>query len=113
VRARALAPPPRRSLLASCGHGGGGASIEKSELPTLVLQPSDLPKAFSQFDEGRQVRIDAHPGPRGDPARFGRVDGWKARYRWGGARTAPEPPQTRPRSSRAGRRAASTGPRAS
>jgi hypothetical protein len=57
----------------------------------LVLQPADLPRGFTEFDSGRQVRIDAHPGPREDRERFGRIDGWKARYRWGGARTARRP----------------------
>jgi hypothetical protein len=52
----------------------------QSELASAVLQPADLP-GFSQFAEGAQVRSDAHPGPRNDPARFGRSAGWIARYR--------------------------------
>jgi len=67
-------------VLAACGHGGK-ATVDRSELPGLVLQPKDLGPSFSQFDQGKQTRLDAHPGPREDPARFGRAEGWKARYR--------------------------------
>ena len=40
-----------------------------------------MPKTWSQFVEGKQVRLDAQPGPRQDPARFGREAGWITRYR--------------------------------
>jgi hypothetical protein len=66
------------TLLAGCGSDKG--SIDKAELSGLVLQPADLP-AYDQFDEGRQVVMDAIPGPRQDGSRFGRETGWKARYR--------------------------------
>jgi hypothetical protein len=76
-------------LLAGCAGGGGGASIERGELRSIVLQPSDLPSVFQRFDEGRQGRAEQPGGLRGDPARFGRVEGWKARYRRpGSARTS-------------------------
>jgi hypothetical protein len=65
-------------LLAGCGSDKG--SIGKAELSRLVLQPADVP-AYAQFDEGRQTKLDALPGPRKDTARFGREGGWKARYR--------------------------------
>lgn len=65
-------------LLAGCGSDKG--SIAKAELSRLVLQPADV-SAYQQFDEGRQIRLDALPGPRQDEARFGREGGWKARYR--------------------------------
>lgn len=69
--------------LAGCSlvGGDGGASIEVSELEKLVLQPDDLPRSFVRFDEGRQITADLPAGSRADPARFGRRDGWKARYR--------------------------------
>jgi hypothetical protein len=78
------------AALCGCGHSSAGA-IEKSKLSTLVLAPADLPRGFSEFDSGRQVLVDAHPGPREDRKRFGRIDGWKARYRWLGARTTGRP----------------------
>lgn len=70
-------------LLAGCdlGDGGGSAAIEQAQLKDLVLQPGDLPKVFIQFDEGRQGIADRPTGERSDPARFGRLDGWKSRYR--------------------------------
>ncbi|HEV3478791.1 MAG TPA: hypothetical protein VG144_05010 [Gaiellaceae bacterium] len=78
----------RRALLllaltatVGCSLGDGGASIERSELQRLVLQPDDVPRIFVLFDEGRQARADQPPGPRADPERFGRTEGWKARYR--------------------------------
>jgi hypothetical protein len=65
--------------LAACG-GGGDKTVKPSQLPKLVLQRGDLSGPFTAFDVGRQVRIDQVAGPRGNPARFGREGGWKARY---------------------------------
>jgi hypothetical protein len=72
--------------LAGCSLTGddGGATIEVAELEKLVLQPDDLPPSFTRFDEGRQITADLPEGARADPARFGRLDGWKARYRRAG-----------------------------
>ena len=72
--------------LAGCSLTGedGGASIEVAELEKLVLQPEDLPRSFMRFDEGRQIAADLPEGARADPARFGRQEGWKARYRRAG-----------------------------
>jgi hypothetical protein len=72
--------------LAGCSLTGddGGAPIEVAELEKLVLQPDDLPSSFVRFDEGRQIAADLPAGARADPARFGRRDGWKARYRRAG-----------------------------
>lgn len=72
--------------LAGCSLTGddGGASIEVAELEKLVLQPEDLPRSFMRFDEGRQIAADLPEGARAEPARFGRQDGWKARYRQAG-----------------------------
>jgi hypothetical protein len=73
-------------LLAGCSLGGdGGASIERAELEALVLQPEDLSAAFSQFDQGRQGIVDRPSGERSDPSRFGRIDGWKSRFRRAGS----------------------------
>lgn len=76
-------------LLAGCSLGGDeGGSVERTKLASLVLQPEDLPPVFDRFDEGRQVMADSPGGSRADPARFGRQDGWKSRYRRSGtART--------------------------
>jgi hypothetical protein len=72
------------TLVALTGCGSADQRrLSESELANLVLQSGDLP-GFDQFDQGRQVRSDAHPGPRSDPTRFDRQDGWKARYRRGG-----------------------------
>lgn len=71
-------------VAAGCSFGGDGeesSTITKGELPRLVLQPRDLPRAFIQFDRGRQIRADQATGARSDPSRFGRLEGWKARYR--------------------------------
>jgi hypothetical protein len=73
-------------LIAGCSLGGdGGASIERAELEALVLQPEDLSAAFSQFDQGRQGIADRPVGERSDPTRFGRIDGWKSRFRRAGS----------------------------
>jgi hypothetical protein len=64
--------------------GGGGAKVERKELSAIVLQPADLSSGWVRFDEGRQTRADA----RGDAARFGRIDGWKARYKRSGNTTS-------------------------
>jgi hypothetical protein len=76
--------------LAGCSFGGGdNATIELDELPRIVLQPDDVPAVFNRFDEGRQVLADNPGGSRSDRNRFGRRDGWKARYhRPGTAQTA-------------------------
>jgi hypothetical protein len=65
--------------------GDDSAAIDKSELKGAVLQPGDLPRVFIRFDEGRQTRIDQPGGTLADVERFGRQDGWKARYRRGGS----------------------------
>jgi hypothetical protein len=80
--------------LAGCSVGGddsGGGSVEASELSATVLQPEDLPQQFVQFDEGRQTISDRPAGARGDPTRFGRIEGWKARYQRRGGPTTEGP----------------------
>jgi hypothetical protein len=72
-------------VLAGCTVGGDDeATIERKELGRTVLHPEDLPRIFVRFDQGRQIRADALPGRRADPVRFGRIEGWKARYRRSG-----------------------------
>jgi hypothetical protein len=79
-------------LLAGCSIGGDdGAMVELGELPRLVLQPADLPRVFQRFDEGRQVLADNPGGSRADPERFGRRDGWKARFHRSGTQDTAGP----------------------
>ena len=66
----------------ACAHAEE-AAIASGDLPRVVLQPDDLPRAFTRFDEGRQIGADAPPGAT--PDRFGRSGGWKARYRRSGS----------------------------
>ena len=80
------------ALAAGAGcMGGDSAAIDKAELKGLVLQPSDLPKTFVRFDEGRQTRIDQPGGTVAEVDRYGREDGWKARYRRPGSSTSKGP----------------------
>jgi hypothetical protein len=80
------------ALLAGCSLGGGDdAPITEQELPQVVLLEGDLGPGWSAFDLGRQVQADRVPGAREDPARFGRIDGWKARYRRAGSPDAAGP----------------------
>jgi hypothetical protein len=74
-------------VIAGCSFDGGNeeATFEVGQLESLVLQPRDLPRAFVRFDEGRQLSADQPPG-RADLGRFGRKEGWKARYRRPGSR---------------------------
>jgi hypothetical protein len=76
--------------LAACG-GSADKTVKPAQLPKLVLQPRDLSGAFTAFDVGRQVRVDQVRGPRGDPSRFGREGGWKARYNRPGSATTRGP----------------------
>jgi hypothetical protein len=76
---------------AGCSFGGDDSPIRASELNRLVLQPDDLPKAFLRFDEGRQIGVDSPGGRRADPERYGRIDGWKARYRRAGSQKTAGP----------------------
>lgn len=66
-------------LLSGCSltEDDGGPNVTAQELEQVVLQPEDLGRGFFRFDEGRQ-RL-AETG--GDATRFGRVEGWNARYR--------------------------------
>lgn len=70
-------------VLAGCSPLGDESkpAVPVSALPMLVLQPDDLGEAFVRFDEGPLALADAPGGERSDPARFGRQEGWKARFR--------------------------------
>jgi hypothetical protein len=61
--------------------GHKGAEARPGDLPRIVLQAGDLPAGFVRFDAGKQVSADATGAGRADPGRFGRLGGWKARYR--------------------------------
>jgi hypothetical protein len=78
-------------FLAGCSLDGDESSITVSDLPRIVLQPADLSPAFTRFDEGRQILVDSPGGRRKDPSRFGRQDGWKARYRRAGSQQTSGP----------------------
>lgn len=71
------------AVLTGCSplDGEDEATIADSMLPSLVLQPEDLPNVFTRFDEGPQAIADAPFGDRADPERFGRNGGWKSRFR--------------------------------
>lgn len=71
-------------VAALAGCGDGTKLISESALPKLVLQAADLAPVFVRFDAGNLSRRDMSP-PRTDPSRFGRRDGWKARYRRAGS----------------------------
>jgi hypothetical protein len=58
-------------VLAACGGSGKSNS--------LVLTSADVGKGFTEFAKGKQVQADYSP-PRDKPNRFGRKDGWKARF---------------------------------
>jgi hypothetical protein len=64
---------------------GGAATIPVQRLSSLVLTEHDLPRPFSSFFVGRQSSLDATSDVRSDPARFGRKDGWIARFRRSGS----------------------------
>jgi len=79
-------------LSAGCTIGGGDdATIQRNELSRTVLQPQDVPSVFSRFDQGRQLMADALSGRRSDPVRFGRIEGWKARFRRSATTSTPGP----------------------
>jgi hypothetical protein len=80
---RALLAAACLLTIAGCGFGADEEepTVEVGQLESLVLQPEDVRGAFVRFDEGRQVDADQPAGERAHPTRFGRAEGWKARYR--------------------------------
>jgi hypothetical protein len=70
------------AVLAGCsGDSDEEPSLAKGSLPALVLQIGDVGRPFVQFDGGPQTARDLRPATEADPTRFGRVGGWKARFR--------------------------------
>lgn len=66
--------------------GGDEAAYDADQLEKMVLLTEDLEgSAWTRFDSGRQTRTDQPTGARSNPARHGRIDGWKARYRRAGS----------------------------
>jgi hypothetical protein len=77
---------PLPSGLSASTSASVPASLDPATTARLVLQPDDLgpvggAESFVLFDEGPLARADAGLPPRADPARFGRLGGWKARYK--------------------------------
>lgn len=61
-----------------------GVADLAAQLESIALQPADLAGIggeFNQFDFGRTASLDSLPPPQAAADRFGRIDGWKARYR--------------------------------
>lgn len=81
---RRLAPLALVLVLTACSSGGG-EKLGAADLPKLVLAPADLSASFERFDEGKQLLSDSQGGQRAAADRFGRVGGWRARYRRGGS----------------------------
>jgi len=67
-------------VIAGCGDEQA-VRAKAEDLPKILLQPRDLPSGFIQFDAGRQVQADVTGRERADGQRFGRLGGWKTRYR--------------------------------
>ncbi|HXH33049.1 MAG TPA: hypothetical protein VNJ54_01405 [Plantibacter sp.] len=68
------------ALMLGCSVGAEDV-IPVESVPQLVLQPDDLGNDFRLFDEGRLSNADTPSGARADRDRFGRLEGWKSRYR--------------------------------
>lgn len=79
------------AALVAAGCAGDSGGLPESALSTVVLQLADLPESFDQFDEGPQGLAETTGAFRTDPLRFGRVEGWKARYRRPGTVSTPGP----------------------
>lgn len=65
---------------------GAQAARLLDQLGSIALKPADLEQVggeFEAFDEGPTQLIDALPAPQAATDRFGRLGGWKARYRQG------------------------------
>ncbi len=78
-------------LLGGCVVGDEEKQIERGAVSTLVLAPGDLPAVWAPFNSGRQVSADAPAGARSNPQRFGRLDGWIARFRRPGSQQTSGP----------------------
>ena len=91
MRARASALFLLALVLGGCVVGNDEKKIDHSALSTLVLAPADLSDVWVPFNSGRQVSADAPAGTRSNPQRFGRLDGWIARFRRPGSQQTTGP----------------------
>jgi hypothetical protein len=91
LQARASALFLLALLLGGCVGGTDEKQIDRSAVSTLVLAPGDLSDVWVPFNSGRQVRADAPAGTRSNPQRFGRLDGWIARFRRPGSQKTSGP----------------------
>lgn len=82
---RLLLPVAALAVLCGVSACGGRATIPVARLSSLVLRAADLPRPFSPFFVGRQTSLDATSDVRSDPTRFGRKDGWIARFHRSGS----------------------------
>jgi hypothetical protein len=71
------------AALVAC-TGSGEELLDAESARRFVLEPGDVPAVFERFDYGPIASADLPVGARADPARFGREQGWKARYRRSG-----------------------------
>lgn len=70
-------------VITACGaHTAEPLSDE--QLQTLVLQSADLPRTLERFSSDHELRSEQSPILEGDSGRFGRQNGWVARYRRSG-----------------------------
>lgn len=80
------------SLAAGGCMGDDDSGYQAGDLERMVLLSEDLEgRGWTRFDWGPQARSDQPTGSRSDPERFGREDGWKARYRRPGTRQTSGP----------------------
>ena len=91
MRARASALFLLVLVLGGCVVGNDEKQIDRSAVSTLVLAPGDLSDVWVPFNSGRQVSADAPAGTRSNPLRFGRLDGWIARFRRPGSQKTSGP----------------------
>jgi len=78
-------------VLAVCGCGGGGPTIDKTSLSSLVLTPQAAGSGYAPFASGEQTPLDNQGTPRTDAARFGREGGWIMRLHRTGSTKSPGP----------------------
>ena len=91
MRARASALFLLALVLGGCVVGDDEKQIDRGAVSTLVLARGDLPDVWVPFNSGRQVSADAPAGTRSNPQRFGRLDGWIARFRRPGSQQTSGP----------------------
>lgn len=69
------------SVCAGCGGGDEERELDRAELRHVVLKTADLPRSWILFEEGPHGPADVRSESRAEADRFGRVGGWKARFR--------------------------------